>query len=256
MPDGELYANGPMRKPKMILFDYGHTLFAEKRNEALDGIRAVMRHAVRNPLGLTPEQVNERSAALFFGICKQVRDIGAELHNRHFLKLLYEPLGIGFSISLLEQERIFWDHMSPGTPMPHIRELLDCLKARGIRSGVISNIGFSGEALRDRIDRGLPGNAFEFAIASSEYMVRKPNPLLFELALSRAGLPGRAVWYCGDNPVADVMGAHGAGIFPVWYRSGIPSDFPDERYDRAPECPYLEIRDWLEMAGILEGLEG
>jgi putative hydrolase of the HAD superfamily len=38
-------------------------------------------------------------------------------------------------------------------------------------------MGWSGKALEARIDRLLPENRFEFVIASSEYMIRKLNPL-------------------------------------------------------------------------------
>ena len=123
-----------------------------------------------------------------------------------------------------------------------------------IRSGVISNIGFSGHALKNRINRLLPDNRFEFIIASSEYMVRKPNPLIFRLALSKANLSADEVCYCGDNTENDVMGAYGAGIFPVWYHSLIQNDWRDETLDKKPECEHLYINDWLELIDVLEGL--
>lgn len=63
----------------------------------------------------------------------------------------------------------------------------------------------------------MPDSRFEFVIASSEYMVRKPNPRIFRLALQKAGLSPDRVWFCGDNVRADVEGAHAAGLFPVWY---------------------------------------
>ena len=54
-------------------------------------------------------------------------------------------------------------------------------------------------------------------MTSSDYLVRKPNPLLFEIALQKAGLCGEEVWYCGDNPKADIEGAAQVGIYPIWY---------------------------------------
>ena len=128
--------------------------------------------------------------------------------------------------------------------MPGVEEMLAVLKRQNIRRGVISNLSWSGQALRERINRLLPEHQFEFILTSSEYMVRKPNPYLFELALRKAGLSPEEVWYCGDNVENDVMGAHGAGIFPVWYNHAgktVELNFP-----------HLEITDWSEMIQMLE----
>ncbi|GHU94980.1 hypothetical protein FACS1894208_06990 [Clostridia bacterium] len=45
--------------------------------------------------------------------------------------------------------------------MANIEELLTYLHNIGIRSGVISNIGWSGGALKHRIDRLLPNRHIE-----------------------------------------------------------------------------------------------
>ena len=121
------------------------------------------------------------------------------------------------TISYPEAEKIFWDNVSAGAVMPNADKIIDFIKENGIRSGVISNIGFSGIALTDRINRLLPHNKFVFIIASSEYMFRKPNPMIFELALKKAGLVCADVWFCGDNIKADVEGSAAVGLFPVWY---------------------------------------
>ena len=46
-----------MKKPKMILFDYGQTLITEGPFCGLNGTAAVMKYATRNRYNLTPEQV-------------------------------------------------------------------------------------------------------------------------------------------------------------------------------------------------------
>ena len=38
-----------MRKPKMMIFDYGHTLCYEPEQDYARGWRAAMEHAVENP---------------------------------------------------------------------------------------------------------------------------------------------------------------------------------------------------------------
>lgn len=243
-----------MYKPKMVLFDYGHTLLSEPAYNRLSGQKAVMKYVTRNPQKLTSEQVAQLSADLFHGICTKVLEASADLHNLNFQKLLYEYLQIEFSIRYEEIEQVFWKGCSYGAKMPNIETLLDYLHKQNIRTGVISNIGFSGNALTSRINRLLPDNRFEFIIASSEYIVRKPSPIIFELALRKANLPADEVWFCGDDTRCDVDGAHSAGIYPVWYHSLIPNDFRDKQLDPKSNCEHLYINDWLELIDVLEGL--
>ena len=244
-----------MTKPEMILFDYGHTLAAEPGYDSLRGTAAVMRHTIHNPQNLTTEQVDKFSADLFFGICGQVRELGAEIHEMQFQRLMYEYLQIEFDVSLTEIELIYWDNAAPGEAMPYASELLKHLKKNGTRTGVISNIGFSGHALITRLNRLLPDNCFEFVIASSEYMIRKPNPMLFELALRKANLEAKDVWFCGDSPTADIVGASSVGIYPVWYEDLMIENPFREKNSKKLDCEHLHIHDWQEMIAFLEMCE-
>lgn len=97
--------------------------------------------------------------------------------------------------------------------MPYTDKMLDYLYKNGIHTAVISNLGWSGEALAERFDRLLPNNKFKFVIISSDYMYRKPSRVLFDIALNKAGLAADKVWYCGDSVTADIEGVYGAGFF-------------------------------------------
>lgn len=126
-----------------------------------------------------------------FNSFQENRNLGYEAHGIQLLQLKYEYNEIELDITFEEAERILWSNTSPMTEksrMPHVLDMLDFLKREGIRSAVISNIGWSGDALKDRIQYLLPDNEFEFIVASSEYGIRKPNPMIFELALKKAGL--------------------------------------------------------------------
>ncbi len=74
-------------------------------------------------------------------------------------------------------------------------------------------------------------------------MIRKPNRRLFEIALIKAGLEPGEVWFCGDSFAADVMGAHGAGIFPVLYEGFAESSAPD------PGFPMLLTKSFINADG-------
>ena len=243
-----------MNKPKMIIFDYGHTLLCEPEFDFLRGQMALSPYITKNKYNLTPEQINDFSAGLFKKT-GAAREIGLELHEEQFQRFLYEYLGIEISISLSDAEEILWDNTSPGEVMPNADVMLDFINEKGIRSGVISNIGWSGAALSKRINRLLPRNRFEFIIASSEYMFRKPDAMLFELALRKADLEACDVWYCGDKIMYDVEGSSAVGIFPVWYEDlTMENPWRDDDKGSVPNCEHLHIHDWLEFIEVLDKL--
>ena len=236
----------------MILFDYGHTLCYEPGFDGVAGIRAVMKYATHNKKNLSAEEISAFSDSLYNEVAGKARDVDLEVHNQISERFMYEYLQIGFDIPWREIERIFWDNIAPCEIMPDIDKVLAYLKKSSIRSGVISNMSFSGDNLTDRINRLLPGNDFEFVIASSEYMYRKPNKMIFELALRKADLPTSEVWFCGDSVNYDIVGAASAGIFPVWYHSNIERNYGDSSLDVHPEFELLYIRDWTEFIGIID----
>jgi len=237
----------------MIIFDYGHTLLYEHSIDFLRGHEALFEHIKININNLTPTQVNDFSNDLYYRILDSIRDTGFELHQWQTQRFLYEYLGIEFNLSHQEIEDVLWNNAAPGAVLPNAEIMLNHINAKGIRSGVISNISWSGTALTERINRLLPHNQFEFIITSSEYLFRKPSPYLFELALRKAGLEASEVWFCGDNVKADIEGAAAAGIFPVWYEDTTVVDPWDGRVEGAkPSCQHLHIHDWLELIKILE----
>lgn len=134
-------------------------------------------------------------------------------------------------------------------------KLLDFLNDEGIRTAVLSNNGWSGEAIRNRFDRLLPQNRFAFVMSSADYMIRKPDPRLFEIALLKAELDASAVWYVGDSLRADVYGAHAAGLFPVWYAEETMESRNDDAGIPRPDFDYLRIGRLDDLRRILAELD-
>jgi putative hydrolase of the HAD superfamily len=85
-------------------------------------------------------------------------------------------------------------------------------------------------------------------------MIRKPNPMLFELALRKARLEAQDVWFCGDSPTADIAGASSVGLFPVWYEDLAMENPFREKNSKLPECEHLHIHDWRELIEVLAEL--
>jgi putative hydrolase of the HAD superfamily len=236
----------------MIIFDYGHTLCHEADFDGLRGTEAILKYAVKNKDNLGAKEINAFANNLYSGIAGKARESDIEVHNQISSRFMYEYLQIEFSLPPEQIERVFWDNAAPGVAMPGIDKVLNYLKNSGIRTGVISNISFGGANLANRIAEMLPDNTFEFIVASSEYMYRKPNKMLFELALRKADLPAGDVWFCGDSTNFDVAGAKNAGIFPVWYHSYIECSYRNKNLDVRPEYEHLYIREWPEIIEVLE----
>ena len=138
--------------------------------------------------------------------------------------------------------------------MPDADKVLEYLNEKGIRSAVISNLLWSSEALRERLNRLLPNNRFEFVMTSSDYFMRKPNRILFDIALQKAGLRSDEVWYCEDNLKADIEGSSQVGIFPVLYDNNTGKDSKKCLDGRELQCEYLHIHEWTELIDVLEQL--
>ena len=142
-------------------------------------------------------------------------------------------------------DEVFWNAAAPGKPTAGIEGFLMWLKEQGIRSGVITNISYAPCVVKKRIRELLPGHSFEFILASSEYLFRKPDRRIFELALKKAQLVPQEVWYIGDSYECDVLGAGNAGIFPVWY-VGATARPVEQRKD------VWMVRDWDEIREELQ----
>lgn len=242
-----------MKYPEMIIFDYGHTLLYEPDWNSERGNNELLKYAVKNDNGCTTEDVKTLAEVVFGEHIEKVRNLGYDISGQVGNHFLYDYLGIEFSLSPLEMETVFWNGASVGAVMPNADKMLDYLNSRGIRTAVISNLLWSGEALKERLNRLLPNNRFEFVITSSDYLFRKPNILLFKLALRKSGLKADDIWFCGDDVENDIVGAHNAGFYPIWYSNlKIKCDYRDVTHEKSPEFEHLHICEWEEFIDILE----
>ncbi len=233
-----------MKMPKMVLFDYGQTLIAEQKFDGIKGTAAVLQYATRNKYHLSAEQVQARANEIN-------RELGRfdpekrhllqiEIPNTMFTPYLYESQGIEIALSSSEIDTVFWNAAAPGMPTEGIKEFLEYLKRKGIRTGVISNISYDSSVVAERINRLLPENTFEFVITSSNYIFRKPNKRIFDLALEKAKLQPDEVWYIGDQYECDVKGSLNAGLLPVWYIGAIDLPYTEDKN-------ILTVTDWNEL---------
>ncbi len=246
-----------MKLPKMILFDYGDTLLCEPDRHFERGYATLLELATLNPNGCTVSDI-EREVKRFFHDSMQLsRELYFDIGAQRCFRAMLEYLQIEIPLSLDEIESLVWTAATPGAVMPCADVMLDYLHAHGIRAGVISNTCWSESTLTERFNRLLPNAQMEFIMASSEYLYRKPDPMIFEIALRKARLAPDDVWFCGDRIDWDVMGAANAGIFPVWYESdaAVREGVVDASRELDTKIECLHIRHWNQLVESLKTLE-
>lgn len=126
-------------------------------------------------------------------------------------------------------------HYKPQVYVPvEARPLLANLKDAGYILGMVSN---REKPFEDELNEmGLRG-LFHFTLAAGEVNSYKPDRIIFEEAVKRAGTPAAATMYVGDNYFADIVGSRRAGLQPVLYDPiGL---FPEA------DCPVITAFDQL-----------
>ena len=104
-------------------------------------------------------------------------------------------------------------------PVPGASDALRALARQGVRIAIVSNSDGTVEQLL--WDQGVcqvgPGSgvAVDAIIDSSVVGAAKPDPRIFEIALSRIDVAPQHAIHVGDTPGADVDGAQAAGIAAV-----------------------------------------
>lgn len=124
---------------------------------------------------------------------------------------------------------------------PETRPMLDALRDRGYRMGVISNFDARLFGLLEGL--GIAGY-FDPIVASSRTGAAKPDQAIFLHALSACGVgPERAV-HVGDTYELDVLGARAAGMAAILI-DRVGRDTP-------PDCPVVRSLDKVPV--LLEKL--
>ena len=236
--------------PKLVMFDYGETLAHEEHYSTRRGFAGILPYACENPESAGADTLYARYRDAYEELRQQGQRIGVEIPNAARWRWVCDMLDIRFSLPTAELEELFWDAAAPCTPTPGMPRLLALLREKGIRTGVISNMGFSGAALARRLQKTFPEHRFDFVISSADYILRKPDPHIFALGLHRAGCRAEEAWFLGDNLRCDILGAASAGILPVYYALDLGDAYREPQdVDALPA--HLVIRDWDELIRLI-----
>ena len=146
----------------------------------------------------------------------------------------------------LEAEHAAWEPARALAPAAHA--LLDALRERGLRLGLVSNAVDPPWLLHRDLERYGVAGRLDVAVFSSEVGWRKPHPAIFERALGALAVePGLAL-FVGDSLVNDVGGAGALGM-----RTCQALWFAADSADGAPE-PEFRAGAEMDVLGVVDGL--
>ncbi|MDR0514040.1 MAG: HAD-IA family hydrolase [Coriobacteriaceae bacterium] len=149
----------------------------------------------------------------------------------HLLGLEHDAQGIAHAVWEAYLKPQYWQVISDVVPC------LKSLRHEHLRLGIVSNWAPN---LADLIRGLLLAPYFESVIASADVGYRKPDPIIFEIALERMGIAPEEALHVGDRPDVDGIGAQKAGIMPIII----------DRTGAWQDCPFMRIGSLAELPGI------
>jgi putative hydrolase of the HAD superfamily len=235
---------------RAVLFDWGDTLMDFKYDEELvdAGARAGLEALGRDGL---PEveavatHFREHYVPMFWlpGSLDEVEYPGLvrELLGHFGVDVTDEELG-----RYLEAEHEAW--MPSRVLGSTTHALLEALRGRGLRLGLVSNAFDPGWLLHRDLDALGVAERIDFAVFSSELGKRKPHPEIFERALDALEVSAEETLFVGDRLYEDVRGAKEVGMTTVqalWFRADEHPEGGDPDYLAFTQMDVLNIADRL-----------
>ena len=235
-----------------VLFDWGDTLFHFAYDEELleAGWEAGLATLERDGLpghDETAARFRERYVPLLW--------MPGSLDEIEYPAMIRELLG-GFGIELddaeldrfLAAEHAAWEPARLLGAQTHA--LLDSLRERGLRTGLVSNAFDPGWLLREDLERMGLAERLDAVVFSSEVGKRKPHPAIFEAALDELRIEPERALFVGDRRFEDVRGAKELGMTTaqaLWFRAD------DDERGLEPDFEAFTPMDVLNVARRLTG---
>lgn len=214
---------------KAVTFDFWETLVRDSP-ENLREQRVLRIQALHRVLAGAGSRIGEPDVAEAYD--RSGRVLGERFWDRHRdiliaeqVRLVLETVSPGISRAMTPTlfEEALAGYIAPVLNVPPeltpgAAEAVRELASLGVALGIISNTGRTpGVILRRLLERHDLLRHFTAASYSDEVGYRKPDPEIFRRTLAELGVEAGEAAHVGDNPVADVQGAQGAGMRGVHY---------------------------------------
>ena len=137
----------------------------------------------------------------------------------------------------------YLDHWAPTTvARPEAREVLHALRARGLRTGLLSNTHWPREQHESWLARDGLLDLLDARVYTSDLDVVKPHEDAFRALLDAVGVDAHEAVFVGDRLWDDVYGAARLGMRTVWIRN---DEVPP--YDVTPDATVDTLAELVEV---------
>lgn len=183
----------------------------------------------------------------------QLKHIPKEQYVQRFIDLdargyrwkdaVYQQLISEFNIKDISWEIMLNDYVSQFKDhcigFPGLLEMLEALQKQGLKLAIITN--GPGQLQMDSIHALGIETYFNVILVSGIEGIAKPDPRLFEKALSALSIKAHEALYIGDHPENDVAAAQAVGMKAVWV---------ENPYGHAPNADFT-IRHLQELPALI-----
>lgn len=220
-----------------VLFDIDDTLFSttEFASRARDNaVRAMVDAGLGLPMDVVRRELDEVIAEF------------SSNYDHHFDKLLERlrpPSLMRINPALIVAAGVAGYHDTKFRelhPFADVVPLLGDLREAGLRTGIVTH-GWTVKQAEKLVRLGLlPHLDLDAVFISDQIGIAKPNPKLYQVALTDLALPAAKVMYVGDNPSHDIAPPASLGMRTVWSRraarttslpEGIRADHTVDNFD-------------------------
>lgn len=156
--------------------------------------------------------LRSRPPMVFPGLAEDARRAAERDWWRELVDAVFAAAGAALPAGGFDR---LWAHYAGGAawePAPGAAELLRAARARGLRTGMVSNFD---HRLPDVLAALGLAPLLDVVVLPGDAGAAKPDPRIFALALARLGVAAAEAVYLGDDADDDIAGATAAGLQAV-----------------------------------------
>jgi len=225
---------------KAVLFDWGGTLTEFHSVDMIDGWRVAAQV-------LAPERVDEVADALL----EAEREVWERTTSSMLSATTAEVLrnasvAVGLPVDEVLHDDAILSYLEHWAPTTRARrdavEVLTALRARGLRTGLLSNTHWPREVHEEWLVRDRLLDLLDARVYTSDLLHVKPHPDAFAALLDEVGVDPADAVFVGDRLHDDIGGATALGMRTVWVRNdAVP------RADAVPDAVIDELQELVAL---------
>jgi putative hydrolase of the HAD superfamily len=246
-----------MQNVKAIGFDLFNTLITMEFQALKDALTRLTSSLRENGFAIEHNDFVKAHSEAVLDFLEQTKQDGKESHNRFWISTALAKLGHKVSPDDPHISTAVDTYFSAFTQhaklIPGTKEMLTTLR-QNYRIGLLSN--FTHPPAANQIIAELDLEPFfEVVLISGDLGYRKPHLSVFEALIHHLGVEKEEIAFVGDDPEADVAGALGAGLQPVWTtyvrdNNITPAPGVVSKGEKDPNPKVPRISDWEDLLSL------